>query len=119
MTAIVAVDIGGTHARFALAEVDAGKVIKLGEAVTLKTAEHASFQTAWQEFQRINGAPLPPATAIAIAGPVDADVIKLTNNPWIIRQEWQFDRLTTSSNNGFLKTNHFFLVACFLARSRS
>ena len=47
MTAIVAVDIGGTHARFALAEVDAGKVIKLGEAVTLKTAEHASFQTAW------------------------------------------------------------------------
>ncbi|MEY3878021.1 MAG: hypothetical protein RLZZ191_1704, partial [Pseudomonadota bacterium] len=82
MTAIVAVDIGGTHARFALAEVDAGKVIKLGEAVTLKTAEHASFQTAWQEFQRMNGAPLPPATAIAIAGPVDADVIKLTNNPW-------------------------------------
>ena len=56
MTAIVAVDIGGTHARFALAEVEAGKVIQLGESVTLKTAEHASFQTAWQEFQRMNGA---------------------------------------------------------------
>jgi len=97
MTAIVAVDIGGTHARFALAEVDAGKVIKLGEAVTLKTAEHASFQTAWQEFHRMNGAPLPPATAIAIAGPVDADVIKLTNNPWIIRRSMVCEKLNVNT----------------------
>ena len=47
---LVAVDIGGTHARFAIAEVAGGKVVALGEAVTLKTAEHASFQLAWQEF---------------------------------------------------------------------
>jgi glucokinase len=86
MSALVAVDIGGTHARFALAEVDHGRVIHLGEAVTLKTAEHASFQTAWEEFGRIHDAPLPKAAAIAIAGPVDQDVIKLTNNPWIIRR---------------------------------
>ena len=37
MTAIVAVDIGGTHARFAIAEVLDGRVLALGEAVTLKT----------------------------------------------------------------------------------
>ncbi len=85
MTQVVAVDIGGTHARFAIAEVSDGKVLELGEAVTLKTAEHASFQTAWEDFGQIRGTPLPRAASIAVAGPVDSDVIKLTNNPWIIR----------------------------------
>ncbi|WP_333790375.1 glucokinase, partial [Sphingorhabdus sp.] len=114
MTAIVAVDIGGTHARFALAEVDAGKVVNLGEAVTLKTAEHASFQTAWQEFQRMNGAPLPRATAIAIAGPVDADVIKLTNNPWIIRRSMVCEKLNVDT---FVIVNDFGAVGHAVAQA--
>ena len=42
---LVSVDIGGTHARFAIAEVENGRVVSLGEPVTLKTAEHASLQT--------------------------------------------------------------------------
>ncbi len=82
---LVAVDIGGTHARFALAEAASGRVSKLGDVVTLKTAEHASFQTAWEGFGRIIGTPLPRAAAIAIACPVQGDVLKLTNNPWVIR----------------------------------
>jgi glucokinase len=82
---VVAVDIGGTHARFALAEVADGRVVALGEAVTLKTAEHASLQTAWEEFGRQIGQPLPRAAAIAIACPIRGEVLKLTNNPWIIR----------------------------------
>ena len=85
MSRIVAVDIGGTHARFALATVEAGRVVALGEATTLKTAEHASFQTAWEDFGRVTGEPLPRAAAIAIAGPVSGEVIRFTNNPWIIR----------------------------------
>ena len=85
MTRIVAVDIGGTHARFAVAEVEGGRVVELGEAVTLKTAAHASFQTAWEDFGRISGGKLPNAAAIAIAAPVNGELIKLTNNPWIIR----------------------------------
>lgn len=82
---IVSVDIGGTHARFALAEVQSGHVVKLGDAVTMPTAEHASFQTAWEAFAAHCGAPLPRAVAIAIAAPVTGDLIKFTNNPWIIR----------------------------------
>ena len=85
MTQIVSVDIGGTHARFAMAKVEGGRVVELGDAVTLKTAEHASFQTAWEDFGRICGEQLPRAASIAIAGPVDGELIKLTNNPWIIR----------------------------------
>ena len=84
MTALVAIDVGGTHARFALAEVRHGQVVDLGEAVTLKTAEHASFQTAWQEFGRRCARPLPGAAAIAVAGPVTGEVIKFTNNPWVL-----------------------------------
>ncbi|MDQ2879377.1 MAG: glucokinase [Pseudomonadota bacterium] len=82
---VVAVDIGGTHARFAIAEVAEGKVVSLGAPVTQRTAEHASLQTAWQNFAHKLGRDLPKAAAIAVASPVSGDVIKLTNNPWIIR----------------------------------
>jgi len=82
---LVTVDIGGTHARFALAEIADGKVVTLGEPITMKTAEHASFQTAWEAFGDMIDEPIPQAVAIAIAGPINAEVIKFTNNPWIIR----------------------------------
>lgn len=85
MTEIVAADIGGTHARFAIAAVEDGHVVSLGPACTLKTAEHASLQTAWKAFGERLGRPLPDAAGIAIAGPVDGDPLKLTNNPWVIR----------------------------------
>lgn len=114
MTAIVAVDIGGTHARFALAKVQDGRVVELSDAVTLKTAEHASFQTAWQEFERLRGAALPRAAAIAIAGPVDADVIKLTNNPWIIRRSLVCEKLDVDS---FVIVNDFGAVGHAVAQA--
>jgi len=85
MTEIVAADIGGTHARFAIAEVENGRVTALGEACTLKTAEHASLQTAWENFEKQIGRALPQAAGIAVAGPVHGEVLKLTNNPWVIR----------------------------------
>ena len=82
---VVAVDVGGTHARFALAEVADGRVQSLSEPVTLKTAEHASFQTAWEAYGAQLGHPLPPAAAVAFAGPVGGDVLQLTNSHWTIR----------------------------------
>jgi glucokinase len=85
VTEIVAVDIGGTHARFAVAEIEGGRVSSLGETCTLKTVEHASLQTAWEEFGERAGRSLPRAAGIAIAGPVQGDVLKLTNCPWVIR----------------------------------
>jgi glucokinase len=93
MTEIVAIDIGGTHARFALAEVEDGRVASLGDVCTLKTAEHASLQTAWEAFGATLGRPLPPAAAIAVAGPVQGEILKLTNNPWVIRPAWIPEKL--------------------------
>ncbi|PZP06581.1 MAG: glucokinase, partial [Sphingomonas hengshuiensis] len=90
---LVAVDIGGTHARFALAEVADGRVVSLADPVTLKTAEHASLQTAWEAFGAQVG-PLPRAAAIAVASPVGGELIKLTNNPWVIRPALVKERLS-------------------------
>ena len=93
MRQIVSADIGGTHARFALAQIADGQVITLGDPVTLKTADHASFQLAWQEFGRRAEIDLPDELAIAFAGPVGGEVLKLTNNPWVIRPYLMKERL--------------------------
>ncbi len=84
-TTLVTVDIGGTHARFALAEIAADGAITLSEPITLHTHDHASFQTAWEHFAQLQGGKLPAAVAIAIAGPVGGEMIRFTNNPWVIR----------------------------------
>lgn len=85
MTEIVAIDIGGTHARFALAEVAGGRVLRLGEVCTLKTADHDGLQTAWEAFGAAAGRRLPNAAGFAVAGSVQGEVLKFTNNPWVIR----------------------------------
>lgn len=85
MNEIVVVDIGGTHARFAIAQIGEGRVHALGNACTLKTREHVGLETAWQVFRERSGRPLPQAAAIAFAGPVAGELLKLTNNAWVIR----------------------------------
>jgi glucokinase len=90
---IAVADIGGTHARFALAEIDGKRVASLSLPVTLKTAQHASFQLAWEEFGRREGTDLPTELAVAFAGPVHGDFLKLTNNPWVIRPALIEERL--------------------------
>lgn len=89
---IATCDIGGTHARFALAEIAGKRVTQLDEPVTLKTAEHASFQTAWEDFGRQVGE-LPDELAMAFAGPVGGELMKLTNNPWVIRPALMKEKL--------------------------
>ena len=109
MTTLVAVDIGGTHARFALAEVAGGKVEHLGPETTLKTAEHASFQTAWEAFGAALGGTLAKAAAIAVAGPVQGEIVQFTNNPWIIRPALVNEKLGVERHvliNDFAAVSH-------------
>lgn len=112
MRQVAVADVGGTHARFALAEVDNGQVVSLGESVTLKTAEHASFQLAWQEFGRRAHIELPHELAFAFAGPVGGEVLKLTNNPWVIRPYLMKERLGVER---FTIVNDFGAVAYAVA----
>lgn len=105
---IVAADIGGTHARFALATLDGAQVVALDEPVTLKTADHGSFQLAWEKFARRSGGALPPALAISFAGPVGGELLKLTNNPWVIRPALIPEKLGVSD---YVVVNDFGAVA--------
>ena len=82
---IAVADIGGTHARFAPADIDGGKVVALGDPVTLKTEAFASFDAAWEEFGRRSGAARPRALSVSFAGPVGGEEARLTNNDWVIR----------------------------------
>lgn len=114
VTKLVTVDIGGTHARFALAEIAADGTITLGEPVTLHTHDHASFQTAWEHHRHQQGGTLPDKVAIAVAGPVTGDVIRFTNNPWIIRPALIKAKLGVSA---YTLVNDFEAVAHAVARA--
>ena len=83
-TELVAVDIGGTHARFVLARIENGRVLQLDKALTLETADYPGLPEAWQAFARHLGRPLPGAAALAFAYPVENDLPQLTNMPWTI-----------------------------------
>ncbi|MBA4046894.1 MAG: glucokinase [Erythrobacter sp.] len=119
MQDVVVVDIGGTHARFAIASISADGAISLDEPETLHTADHASFQTAWEAFRDRKGGTLPAAVSMAIAGPVGAPgnlnpVIRFTNNPWIIRPALINEKLGVER---FTLVNDFAAVAHAVARA--
>lgn len=110
---IAVADIGGTNARFAIAMVDGGRVTTLGEPVTMGTADHASFQLAWQAFAAANPGAEPDGIGIAFAGPVGGDLLKLTNNPWVIRPALIPEKLGVKD---FVVVNDFGAVAHAVAQ---
>ena len=114
MRQLVSVDIGGTHARFAIATLADDGSIELGEPETLHTVDHASFQTAWEDFRERKGGTLPRNVSIAIAGPVGGDVIKFTNNPWIIRPALVKEKLDVDA---YTIVNDFGAVGHAVARA--
>jgi len=82
---IVAADIGGTHARFARATLDAAGVPVLGTVRKYKVAEFPSLAACWRAFAAEDGGPLPDRAGIAFATAISGDTIKLTNSSWVIR----------------------------------
>jgi glucokinase len=102
---LVAVDLGGTNVRFAIAEVSDGAVRALGPETTLHTAEYSSLAMAWEAYAGRAGRRLPGAASLAVACPIAGDVLKLTNSPWVLRpatlgSELGVDRLTLVNDFG-------------------
>lgn len=83
-TRIVVGDIGGTNARFAVAEVADGRVLALGDPVIFPTAAHEGLASAWQAFGAQLGASLPRRAAFGIAGPVTGGPVRFVNSPWVV-----------------------------------
>jgi glucokinase len=85
MTELTVADIGGTHARFAIARIDGGRVLEVGVIVTLKTGDYPDLAGAWRAYAQTIGRDLPREASIAVAGAVSGEVLQLTNNPWTLR----------------------------------
>jgi glucokinase len=84
-TPVLVGDIGGTNARFALAEPGKHRP-RLREPHTLSTADFASLQQAAGHYLATVEAS-PRQAAIAVASPVRGDDIRLTNRAWSFNRQ--------------------------------
>jgi glucokinase len=76
-SALVA-DIGGTNARFALADLE---TLELSEIHRVRCAEHPNLSEAFEDY--VGRLPkIPDRAAIAVAAPVTGADISLTNSTW-------------------------------------
>jgi glucokinase len=113
---VVAVDIGGTNARFALAWAEPGNVQLRSEPVKLSTSAFDGLASAWEEFRRRAGRVLPRHAAIAIATPITGDELRLTNNSWLVRVSELQQQLQLDS---FRLVNDFEAMAHAVGQART
>lgn len=74
-------DVGGTNVRFAIADAQGN----LDRVKIFQTADFPTFLEAFAAYRTgAGGLRDIGAAAIAAAGPVDDDVVRLTNNEWIV-----------------------------------
>jgi glucokinase len=73
-------DIGGTNARFALADATHG----FTSEHTLKCAEFESSTAAIRHYLEMIGAAEPDVICLAAAGPIVDGTVTFTNNHWVI-----------------------------------
>ncbi len=73
-------DIGGTNARFALANPEGGYDYEH----TLACADFETAKTAVQSYLDTVGAPAPDVICLAAAGPIVDQTVRFTNNHWVI-----------------------------------
>lgn len=91
---ILVADIGGTNARFAV--VHLGKDAQSSNSqqgfhpqqqITLKCAEHPSIAAMAKAYCQQAGIPIPAYGCLAIAGPIENGLAKMTNLNWAFRIE--------------------------------
>jgi len=80
---VLVADIGGTNARFALAQL--ADRISLSQIKILSTGDYNSLQAAVAAYLSETGAQ-PRMASIAVAGPVVGDQVRMTNCPWAFRR---------------------------------
>jgi len=84
---IIVADIGGTHARFALAELQPGTRPVLGEMRKYRTRDYEGLAGAWARFEQDNEEALPRAAALAVAAPIEGETLTFMNSDWRIPRE--------------------------------
>lgn len=90
-------DVGGTHARFAIATVDRGRV-RIRQARTLDAADFRSGDAALTAYLSRLRDPRPRMAVIAAAGPVSRGAVSFTN-----RRGWRFSEGSISRIGAFAR----------------
>lgn len=80
---VLVADIGGTNARFALADTSSATPLDPGSIGEYPVAQFASLADAAACYLRERGARARGAV-FAVAGRVDGDEARITNHPWVI-----------------------------------
>lgn len=103
---VLVADIGGTNARFALADLDHGKRPKLHDEQKFSADRFASLQQAARHYlSSVTDRASISRAAIAVASPVTGDEIRLTNRSWSfsrleLQQELGLDELLVINDFG-------------------
>jgi glucokinase len=77
-------DIGGTNARFALASAQDPTP---REIEVLATSAHPDISSAVRAYLSRIDAEMPPCMCAAVAGPVNSETVRMTNNRWSFRRD--------------------------------
>ena len=112
---VLLADIGGTNARFALADTSASMPLLADSVEEYEVADFPSLSDAAQHYLDETGMAQRDDIRVgggvfAVAGRVDGDVARITNPPWVI------SRSRTRNALGF---EHLALVNDFAAQSMS
>lgn len=82
MSFSIVADIGGTNARFALATNKGQNEFSFEHINVLKASDFNQFEDALRFYMDSLEGTRPVSACVAIAGPVDSDLIKWTNSSW-------------------------------------
>ena len=77
-------DIGGTNARFAIAD---NKVPGFSDAITLRCEDYESAEVAIKHYLETIDAKPPKVICLAAAGPIIDGRVRFTNNHWVTSAE--------------------------------
>lgn len=86
-------DIGGTNARFTILE---NASCEISEFVSVKTSEFETIDDAIVEAVFAKTTIRPKSTILAVAGPVEADEVPLTNCHWVVKPRRMIENLGLS-----------------------
>lgn len=107
-------DIGGTNCRLALARPGAGSPEFLASR-TLLCADYPTFEAALSTYLADAGRPVVVNAAVAVAGPVVAGAVAMTNHPWSITE----DQLSAALGGGAARLINDYAALAYAAPSLS
>lgn len=76
-------DVGGTNVRFALADTAAREPLLAATIRRYRVADFADFGAAARQYL-LDESARPTHAVFAFAGPVDGDLVHITNHPWTV-----------------------------------